>query len=84
MEAIKISLNGDLYRNAIGKNLTFDKQWLGQSQLWLLKWLKSHFRQEIFFILCFKLHKEDIYVCIKQFRNQSYIDDFLVLSETAN
>ncbi len=32
----------------------------------------------------FKLHKEDIYVCIKQFRNESYIGDFLILSETAN
>ncbi len=34
--------------------------------------------------LCFKLPKEDIYKYTKQFPDGPYIDDFLVLSETAN
>ena len=46
--------------------------------------LEGVWSQESFFILCFKLHKEDIYVYIKQFRDRPYISDFLVLSETAN
>ena len=84
IEAIEIFRNNDLYRNAMGKIFTIDQHWLHQSQKWLLICLKSHFHQETFFILCFKLDKEDIYVSVMQFQDGPYIGDFLVFSEMAN